>query len=122
MRREFAVLLVLVVPACSPIRTIAAPAPAGALDCSLRTLTGLDYTPTRGGVQDGYIVLERVRAGGFLGVDQITERITVTEANRQLRLTVVGVQEKGRQQQPHRSTRSHAEAVLAGCANPQTGA
>lgn len=124
MRKLVAVAAVASLAACgsNPVRSMSAPAPATALDCSLRMMSGLGYTPVRGGVSDGYIVFDRTYTQGMLGQDRTRAVITVTQAGDQLRVTAVGHDEKDRQIRVNQETMGHAEAMMSSCTNVQTGA
>ena len=117
-----AAVLPLLAAACggSPVRSYSAPAPQGALECSLRTMAGLGYTPTAGGVSDGYIRFARTMQRGLLGRDTHTDAITVTSAMNQLRITVVGMNEKNEQTKATDEATGHAQAIISGCSNPSS--
>lgn len=125
MRKTFlvtAAVLPLLAAACggSPVQSYSAPAPQGALECSLRTMAGLGYTPTAGGVSDGYIRFARTFQRGMLGRSTHTDAITVTSAMNQLRITVVGVNKDNKQTKASDEATGHAQAIMSGCSNPTT--
>lgn len=114
----------------NPARSYAAPAPAGALDCSLRTMAGVGYTPVAGGVRDGYIKFDKRDGAGFgrsmataipgVGAPRVGDFVTVTEAGTQLRINVVGYKADGSATKPGDEAMGHAQAIISGCANPAT--
>jgi hypothetical protein len=113
----------LLAGACAgnPVRSIAAPAPADALSCSMRIMSGLGYTPIRGGVNDGYIVYERTYTEGLMGRHTRRGHVTATLAGDQLRVSTVGVDEKDKQMKASSETVGHAEAMISSCAHVQSG-
>lgn len=123
MRKLVAMAVVASVAACAgnPVRSMAAPAPAGSLDCTMRIMSGLGYTPVRGGVNDGFVVYERTYNTGMLGRDLMRATVTATQAGDQLRVTAVAYDEKGRPKGSNSETLGHAEAMMSSCASPQHG-
>jgi hypothetical protein len=122
--RRTALSVLMVVPmfaACggSMVRSYAAPAPADALDCSLRTMAGLGYTPIAGGKADGYIRFARSYERGMISKRTLYDHITVTSAGNQLRITAVGVDDKNKQIKATEEGLGHAQAIISGCSNPQ---
>jgi len=115
-----AAVLPLFAAACggNPVRSYSSPAPQGALECSLRTMAGLGYTPIAGGVSDGYIRFGRTTKRGLLGRDTHTDAVTVTNAMNQLRITVVGFKENNEQTKATDEANAHAQAIISGCSNP----
>jgi hypothetical protein len=103
----------------SIVRSYAAPAPADALDCSLRTMAGLGYTPIAGGKNDGYIRFARAYQTGMIRKSTRYDHITVTSAGSQLRITVAGVDEDNKAIKGTEEALGHAQAIISGCGTPQ---
>jgi hypothetical protein len=113
----------------------AAPAPAGALDCALRHLSNLGYTPTQGGVADGYIRFQaqvdrsganlatgvgtRIATMGMKGRTYVAQNLlTVTGADRTLRVQAWSMDSNGKITDASDQVRVDAEGLLAGCGLP----
>ena len=103
----------------STVRSYAAPATADALDCSLRTMAGLGYTPIAGGKADGYIRFARSYETGMIRKTTMYDHITVTSAGDQLRITAVGMNQDNKQIKATSEALGHAQAIISGCSNPQ---
>lgn len=123
----------LAVAACAgnPARSYSAPAPANALSCALRTTAGLGYTPIAGGVNDGYIKLERKsdrNLGGAVAAAMVPGRrkpaamdhITVTGAGETLRINAVGMTSDNKPTNPSTESDGHVQAIISSCGNPAT--
>src|SRR5688572_8874636 len=123
MRRFMASVAFATILGCAgnPVRSMSAPAPTGALECTIRTMAGLGYTPVRGGINDGYVTFERTYNSGLLGRNLMRATVTATQAGEQLRVTVVSYDEKGRAKGANSETLGHAEAMMASCGHPQHG-
>ncbi|HEY0017164.1 MAG TPA: hypothetical protein VGC13_12720 [Longimicrobium sp.] len=114
-------------------RVYSSPAPAGALECALRTMAGLGYNPIQGGVADGYVKFDRFRgtntgqraAAIIPGVGRPTDGdyILVAHAANTLRISVSAykmVNGSTRTFGPSSEALGHAEALAATCAPPST--
>lgn len=117
---------------------VAAPAPASALDCAMRQLTTLGYTPLEGGVSDGYIRFvsvipnsagaaaaeagTRLATFGMKGHTRAVQNVvTVIGAGGTLRLRGGTVYENEKSGEPSATVKADAEGVLAACATPSGG-
>ncbi|HEX8362919.1 MAG TPA: hypothetical protein VF613_22540 [Longimicrobium sp.] len=114
-------------------RVYSSPAPATALECSLRTMAGLGYNPVQGGVSDGYIKFDRrtnVSTGAAMGSMLPGVRrpadgsfVTVTSAAGSMRVAVTSYRLDGstpKEDKPSAEAMGHAEAIVATCGNPAT--
>ena len=128
-------LALVVVTACSsnPVRTFSGPAPAGSLACALRQGSEFGYTPVRGGVSDGYVVLERTRENDIgralavlPGVRRPTDgdEMTIAQTASGLRVSVNsyylrhGVDR--RKEKPSGESIGHAQQIISNCQNAAT--
>lgn len=133
MKKLLAVVVLGSAVACggSPVRTFSAPAPEGGLACALRAANELGYTPTRGGVNDGYVLVEKPREndmGRVLstlpGVRRPTDghEINITQTTSGLRVAVYSYyQRQGydrRQEKPSGEATEHAQSILTTCGSP----
>lgn len=94
--------------ACSPMH-LEAPAPDGALECALDLGLGLGYEPTAGGIDSGFIRLERHE---LLGMEQT---ITVTQVRGVLRIQASGRMDEGETVSPDGQTKEDAQRILDTC-------
>jgi hypothetical protein len=113
----------LLAGACAgnPVRSIAAPAPASALRCSMQIMSALGYTPVRGGVNEGYIVYERTYTEGLMGRHTRRANVTATQAGDQFRVATVAIDEANKQMKANSETVGHAEAMISSCAHVEAG-
>jgi hypothetical protein len=81
-----------------PVGPVSAPAPAGALECALRAAGEAGYSPTAGGVGDGYLTVTQLGRTYTVSVAQGVMRVVVNAGDRQ--------------------ADRDARAVLAACASP----
>ena len=120
--RAPAIAVVVALGACAAgPKVFAAPAPATALECSLKTAANAGFTPQRGGIADGYFVLQRAigyTAGdaakssavrlatlGVKGVNRSTgDELTVTSAGGTLRITAAAIDSTARPTIPRART------------------
>ena len=94
-----------------PIREIAAPAPAGALECSRRVLAGLGYAVDGGDAGGGYLYLQRPPDS------LVAALVTVREGAGELRLSVSTRTDRNRHAPPTDEALRHARSVISACAS-----
>jgi hypothetical protein len=112
----------------SPVRTVSGPAPAGALTCALQQAAQLGYRPIRGGVADGYVVLERPRendagrvAAIVPGVRSPTDgdELTITQTANGLQIAANAYYQRHgfdrRLAKPSRAAIKHSDTILVAC-------
>lgn len=107
-----AVLAATLVAGCSrdPMRRIAAPAPAGAIECARRALTERGYAVTGGEADRGFLYL--VRPPDSL----VAEVMIVEEGGGELRLFAVTRNHRNRYAPPSPQSLADAQAVVIRCA------
>jgi hypothetical protein len=110
-----------------------APTPATALACALRAATDSGFTPVRGGIADGYIVVDRPRGWSkgdvaseaatrylTLGIKgsgrTVGDELTITGAAGSLRVTAAGIDKGGKPVGPSDRGEASAHYVLDACA------
>lgn len=131
MKRVVILAGAVLVGACgNPARSYNVPAPAGALDCALRVMGPLGYSPVAGGTSSGFIKFNR-RVGrtvaGTLGAmipgrgnQRMGDFVTITGAGQTLQIVVVGYDGAGNPVKPSDEALGHAQAVVSACGNPAT--
>jgi hypothetical protein len=99
----------------NPIREIAAPAPAGALECSRRVLAELGYAVDGGNAAGGFLYLQRPPDS------LVATLVTAEERRGELRLSVSTRTDRNRHAPPTEEALRHARSVISTCAlSPDT--
>ena len=112
MRLVVAAALAAVVAGCAgdPMRRVAAPAPAGALECARRALAELGYVVQEGSVDRGSLYLQRPTDG------LVADVIVAEEGAGELRLFAAARTSRNRYAPPSQESLGHVQAVISRCA------
>lgn len=111
MRMLLAPVVALLLAGCSgdPIRRVAAPAPAGALECASRALAALGYALDWGDPDRGFLHLQRPPES------LVADLVTVEEGGGELRLLVSTRTHRNRHGPPTEQAMLEARSVLSRC-------
>ena len=135
MRWSLVVAVLVVVSACSrnKPKSFSGPASANGLECALRAASDSGFVPERGGLAQGFVLLQRDRSNsagerakeaatriatlGQKGVNRSTaDRLNIVGADMRLRITASSLDEKGSEVSPTEDAERISNFILRSCA------